>query len=598
MHTMRKKETLWTPNYTRITLATVLGAIGNVAVRFALSFLVFDETGSTLAAGLLLAVQLIPTTALPLIIAPWLDRLPRKPFLVWGDAVNGLMYLAAGVYLVFNQFSYIGYLVFSLVLSCMNAFDSLAYTSLYPKLIPPGFSQKGYTVSQMVYPTITVVMTPLAGFLYEHWGIAFLCLLQAGLSLLAAAVESRIKIQEERSTKARAFSPAAWWRDLKEAFAYLRREKGLQSIYSYMAVTNGVAQGYSPILVAFFRTTPGLSVVMYSAFTVAEFLGRTLGGLLHYHVKIPEKRRFSLAFFVYMAYEGMDTVLLWLGYPLMLVNRGLCGFLGVNSAALREASVQNYIPDAMRAKLNAFFDVLCAAAAGVLSLGVGALGEVLDYRICLSLCGALAMVILLLTIWRNRRAVRDIYNREPGAQEPTPEEQAPETETEKSAMQFENVCPEREAAFRTFMTAYYREAEDADTPQEVLAEFIEKLLDLLRTGDISGALLQAGETTLGAVLWMVDQAGGPFSVQPGWGTILEFGVNPAYRKQGLGRQAAAYAEDRMREAGVQNFYVSAYGPAQGFWTHLGYAVSGELAPNGLPVLVKAGAAQPASALRP
>ena len=165
-------------------------------------------------------------------------------------------------------------------------------------------------------------------------------------------------------------------------------------------------------------------------------------------------------------------------------------------------------------------------------------------------------------------------------------------------MQFENVCLEKEAAFRTFMTAYYREAEDADTPQEVLAEFIEKLLDLLRTGDISGALLQAGETTLGAVLWMVDQAGGPFSVRPGWGTILEFGVNPAYRKQGVGRQAAAYAEDRMREAGVQNFYVSAYGPAQGFWTHLGYADSGELAPNGLPVLVKEGAAQPASALRP
>lgn len=589
---MRKKETLWTPNYTRITLATVLGAIGNVAVRFALSFLVFDETGSTLAAGLLLAVQLIPTTLLPLIIAPWLDRLPRKPFLVWGDAVNGILYLAAGVYLIYFQFSYIGYLVFSLVLSCMNAFDSLAYTSLYPKLIPPGFSQKGYTVSQMVYPTITVVMTPLAGFLYEHWGIAFLCLLQAGLSLLAAAVESRIRVQEPRRVKGRAFSPAAWWRDLQEAFAYLRREKGLRSIYSYMAVTNGVAQGYSPILVAFFRTTPGLSVVMYSAFTVAEFLGRTLGGLLHYHVKIPKKRRFSLAFFVYTAYELMDTILLWLGYPLMLVNRGLCGFLGVNSAALREASVQNHIPDAMRAKLNAFFDVLCAAAAGVLSLGVGALGEVLDYRICLSLCGAFAGVVLLLTIWRNRRAVRDIYNREPGAQEQESGEREPATETEETNLEFVHICPEREAALRSFLTSYYRQGEDADTPQEVLDEFIGRLLDLLRGEEISGALLQAGEATLGAVLWMVDRAGGPFSVRPGWGTILEFGIDPAHRKQGLGRRAAAYAEDRMREAGVQNLYVSAYGPAREFWVRLGYRDSGELAPNGLPVLVKEGAAQP------
>lgn len=595
---MRKKETLWTANYTRITLATVLGAIGNVAVRFALSFLVFDETGSTLAAGLLLAVQLIPTTLLPLLIAPWLDRLPRKPFLVWGDAVNGLLYLAAGVYLFFFQFSYIGYLVFSLVLSCMNAFDSLAYTSLYPRLIPPGFSQKGYTVSQMVYPTITVVMTPLAGFLYEHWGIAFLCLLQAGLSILAAGVESRIQIREERRVAARTFSPAAWWRDLKEAFAYLRREKGLKSIYSYMAVTNGVAQGYSPILVAFFRTTPGLSVIMYSAFTVAEFLGRSLGGLLHYHVKIPEKRRFSLAFFVYVAYEVMDTVLLWLGYPLMLLNRGLCGFLGVNSAALREASVQNYIPDAMRAKLNAFFDVLCAAAAGLLSLGVGALGEVLDYRICLSLCGGFALVILLLTIWRNRQAVQEIYNREPVTQEDTAATQTSAVKTEESTMQYARICPEHEAAFRRFMTQYYRQSEDQDTPQEVLDEFIDQLLNLLRAEEISGALLQAEGVTLGTVLWMVDRAEGPFSVRPGWGTILEFGIDPAYRNQGLGRRAAAYAEEQMREAGVCGFYVSAYGPAQGFWERCGYCDAGALAPNGLPVLVKASVGVPEDAPRP
>ena len=73
------KQTLWTRNFTRITAATTLGAAGGIISQFALSFLVFDETGSTLASALVVAIQLIPMVLLPLVVAPMMDRLPRKP---------------------------------------------------------------------------------------------------------------------------------------------------------------------------------------------------------------------------------------------------------------------------------------------------------------------------------------------------------------------------------------------------------------------------------------------------------------------------------------------------------------------------------------
>ena len=76
------KTRLWTRNFTLLIIATVLGSAGGVASGFALSFLVFDETGSTLAAALLIAMELIPAFILPLFAAPLMDRLPRKPFLV------------------------------------------------------------------------------------------------------------------------------------------------------------------------------------------------------------------------------------------------------------------------------------------------------------------------------------------------------------------------------------------------------------------------------------------------------------------------------------------------------------------------------------
>ena len=46
------KNRLWTRNFTLLIAASGLGAVGGIAGGFAMSFLVFDETGSTLASAL------------------------------------------------------------------------------------------------------------------------------------------------------------------------------------------------------------------------------------------------------------------------------------------------------------------------------------------------------------------------------------------------------------------------------------------------------------------------------------------------------------------------------------------------------------------
>ena len=99
-----KQQTLWCKNYSLLMLATTMGAIGGIAGSYAMSFLVFDETGSTLAAGFLVAIQILPHFLLPIIVAPWMDRMPRKPFLVGGDLIGGLLYGLAGLYL--NRFEF------------------------------------------------------------------------------------------------------------------------------------------------------------------------------------------------------------------------------------------------------------------------------------------------------------------------------------------------------------------------------------------------------------------------------------------------------------------------------------------------------------
>lgn len=401
--------TLWTRDFTLITAATTIGAAGGNAAGFALSFLVFDETGSTLASALVLAIQFVPYLVVPLLAAPWMDRLPRKPFLVAGDAINGVLYALVGLYLLQGGFSYVGYLLFSLVISSLGSFDELAYNSLYPKLISEGQEQRGYTVSSMLYPVMNVVMMPVAGVLYEAVGVGWALVGQGALSLVASAVESRISVREERRMDGERASVGLWWSDVREAARYLAGERGLANLYVYQAVTNGVASGYAPLLVAFFSTTPGLSPTLYAFFSVAEFLGRSVGGVVQYHLEVPPERKFGICFGVYNLYELMDMALLWLPYPLMLINRAVVGFCGINSATLRQAAVQTYLPDELRARMNAFETAIIVAGRSVLALVVGAAGEVLDYRVCMAVAAGVTLATCWATVWRARRDVRRLF---------------------------------------------------------------------------------------------------------------------------------------------------------------------------------------------
>ncbi len=408
-----KKQTLWCKNYTLLMMATTLGSIGGIAGSYAMSFLVFDETGSTLAAGLLAALQIVPNFLLPILVAPWMDRMPRKPFLVGGDLLGGLLYGLAALYLHNYEFSYLGYLAFSLVIGSVNAFDSLAFNCIFPKTIPEGFEDKGYTVSAMLYPVLNVLMMPLAALLMDTVGVANILFLQSAMSILAATTESGIKIEETRRISEEKSGFSLWIQDVKDGFSYLKGERGLLNIYAYDAVVNGASSGIGSILVAFFRTAPGYTAQAYAFFSAAEFIGRSIGGMVRYRSNMkPEKRR-RFVYFVQQFYNVMDAVLLWLPYPAMLINRSVCGFLGINSATVRASSIHRYLAEEYRARVNAFSSAVICAASSFASLLIGGLGEVMDYRMAMTVTAIICAVACKLTVGSNKEHLDKIYLYEP-----------------------------------------------------------------------------------------------------------------------------------------------------------------------------------------
>ena len=136
------------------------------------------------------------------------------------------------------------------------------------------------------------------------------------------------------------------------------------------------------------------------------------------------------------------------------------------------------------------------------------------------------------------------------------------------------------------MNDYYREGEDAETPQEEIDEFIDLLYGMANEGKIGGRIAEEEGETVGFILWAADTEHFMFSELPGYGTILEIGVKKEFRLKGYGRRMAAFAEKRFKENSIDKSYVAAYGPAVEFWKKCGYEESGKVAKSELPLYTK------------
>jgi len=154
-------------------------------------------------------------------------------------------------------------------------------------------------------------------------------------------------------------------------------------------------------------------------------------------------------------------------------------------------------------------------------------------------------------------------------------------------MDYIEICENDYNAFHELASAYYREGEDADTPQEEIDAFIRFLFDKVVNHEINGCIAKDGCACVGFALWGVDAEGFEFSEIPGFGTILEIGFIPSYRAKGNGKELVLFIERCLGKKGINNCYVSAYGPAQKFWSNCGYVENGKEASNGLPIMVKA-----------
>lgn len=405
-----KSKKLWTKDFSCITLATVLSAIGGEAMTLPVSLLVFDETQSAFLSSLVMICGILPDVLLPIFIAPFIDKAGKKKWILGMDLMLAAVYAGMGFWVGRHTFHFLLYLLFTLTVGTISVIYRLAYASWYPDLIPRGMEQKGYAVSSTLYPTVIIVMSPIAAFLYENLTIDRIFFLVTGITLCSVITESLIR--EAKKAAASSYTLRQYCTDIREGFSFLKKEKGIRNIYANMSVMQGTSNGLSIITQVYFQTQPYLGATMLGFLISSEMAGRLLGGLLQYKKEVPVNKRYPFTKAVYLIYSLADMALLFLPYPAMLANRFFCGSLGICSATIRESAVQSYLPEQMRARVNAFFNVLFAVGGVAFQFLAGALGQLIPYRAVAVLLGGMGVGNVFLFIVLPAADNRPVYEAE------------------------------------------------------------------------------------------------------------------------------------------------------------------------------------------
>lgn len=401
---------LWSKNYTIITIGTIISAIGGVGINFAIGVLIFNQTQSTLLTALFSAVVMVPNIIFPLFIGPTIDRFSRKNIIVWSDFGMGLVFLGIAFITRNGFFDYTMYMLIGFLLSTNGVVYGIAYESLFPELIPKDMMQQGYAVSSLIYPLVNTIMVPVAAIIFQNNGPSAIFLLQGGLLLVAAWFERFIDIDESQVKRKGENNPKLTAM-IREGLEYLRHEKGLIAIFTFFFFLMMAGEGLNVLLYPFFENHPTLTITHFATLSSFITAGRLIGGVWHYVFKVKTHHRFMVAASVYFLLNVLNSILLLVPYPIMLGLQLITGILAINSFNIRMSSVQTYVPNEKRGRVNSVYHILTATGIIIGRLSAGALGEFFTFPLIVFGFSMIGVVAFFVIILGQATHIKAIFNR-------------------------------------------------------------------------------------------------------------------------------------------------------------------------------------------
>lgn len=404
------------PAFVRYWTASTTGAFGTTVSTVAIQVLVVQVLVATPAeVGVVNAARVLPYAFLGVFAGVLVDRVRRKPLLVWSNAAQAVALLAIpGLWLV-DALSLSAVAVVLFVVGALSVLEIAARQSFLPRLVPrTALLSANARIDQG--DTVALTSGPaLGGGMVAVIGAPFTVLADALTCAIGAVMNARVRV-EEPSLPRRPSTPADVVSDIADGirFVYRHRTVAPHAISTHIwFVGNAMAvTAFAP----FALREMGLGAVAYGV--VLAFTG--VGGLLGALVAVRAGRRLgaggAMLLGVVVAPVAWGCTALapptMFGVVVLGAAQVIAGFgMGVenaNSLGYR----QSVTPDGMQGRMNATIRSANRTCAVIGALAGGLIAQLLGLRPALWVAVALFVVAAVVVFGTPLRTARHDFHLE------------------------------------------------------------------------------------------------------------------------------------------------------------------------------------------
>jgi len=385
-------------------------AIAGVATQMqavALSWLVYERTGSALSLGLIGLAQFLPAIPLMVVAGHVADRFDRRVAVIGALTVQALGAVSLFAYTRDPHFSMATIYGVVLVIGAARAFYNPAFQALLPAIVDAKTLPQAIAASSSVNQLATIVGPAIGGVVYAVAGEkVFLAL--AVLQLISAGILLALRTgRPSRGTE------SSDWGTALAGLAYVRSNRLLLGAISLdlFAVLLGGVTTLLPIFARdILHTGPsGLGLLRSGPAIGAVLVGFGL-------VYLPLKKRAGATMLWSVAGYGVATVVFGLSHQFWLSMAAMIALGGFDmiSVVVRQTLVQIATPDAMRGRVSAVNSVFVGASNQLGGFESGAVASLIG-AIPSAVVGGIGTLVVVVMISRLFPEIRQTETLDGGA---------------------------------------------------------------------------------------------------------------------------------------------------------------------------------------
>lgn len=181
------------PDYLKILTAGVINKIGDNFDMLAISWLIYEITGSKFWFAINFTINAIPNLIIQPFIGAYIEKISKKKVMVLADFSRAMLVLLLILSLIFGLKNPFIILISTFLMTCFETFRQPAATALVPHVLDSEHYELGTSLTQISTTLASIVSMSLAGIVIATFGTITALYVDLFSFLLSAFILLRVK---------------------------------------------------------------------------------------------------------------------------------------------------------------------------------------------------------------------------------------------------------------------------------------------------------------------------------------------------------------------------------------------------------------------